>query len=444
MINLRHIDFRLLVMVTVIFFSCADNNHPSEENPAMDDILEVNVKEIPPGRSLYALVGAMLIDGTGAPPLENSCVLVKGQQIVFAGKNGGIDIPDSAEVIDLTGLTLLPGLIDAHYHDEDSDTLTTLYLRNGVTSVRDPGEWIESYDTLRASGKVLPRLFLAGPHLDFFPPAYPEDSYIVKDKEEAQLAVAHLRAQGATVIKVYYGLSIGMIREVCRTAKKVGIPVTAHLEITDARDAINAGLDGIEHITSFGTCLLPMRQVEKYKQDVMADKNARRKGRYEVWSSFNFDDSPEADSLIAFLKRKKTFISPTLAVFERRADKGDSVEVKGFENMLRFVGRAEAGGAVIVVGSHSYVPYAELGYAFHREMELLQEAGLAPMEVIVAATLQNARFFRSDRRLGSIEKDKLADLVVIEGNPLLDIKAMRNVKRVMLNGVWIERDITHF
>lgn len=437
MMKFGHIDFSVVLMIAVVQVSCGDNSHPSEENPAMNDIREVNANEILQGGSLYALVGATLVDGTGVPPMENSCVIVRNHQIVAVGKNGKVNIPNGAEILNLSGLTLVPGLIDAHYHDEDSDTLTTLYLRNGITSVRDPGEWIESYDTLRESGKVLPRLFLAGPHLDMFPPAYPEDSYIVRDEEEAQLAVHNLRARGATVIKIYYGLSIGMIREVCRTAKNLGIPVTAHLEITNARDAIRAGLDGIEHVTSFGTCLLPMREVERYKQSVMTDKNARQKGRYEIWSSFNFDKNLEADSLIAFLKSRKTFVSPTLAVFERRADRGDSIEVKGFANMLRFVGLAAAGGATMVVGSHSYVPYAEQGWALHREMELLHEAGLTPMEVIVAATLQNARFFRTDRRLGSIEKGKLADLVVVEGNPLLDIKALRNVKRVMLNGVWV-------
>jgi imidazolonepropionase-like amidohydrolase len=106
--------------------------------------------------------------------------------------------------------------------------------------------------------------------------------------------------------------------------------------------------------------------------------------------------------------------------------------------MMKFVGRARDGGVRIVAGSHSYVPYASLGHAYHREMELLAEAGLTPMEVIVAATIENARFFRIDERLGSIEAGKLADLVLIEGDPLKDIRTMRQVKRVMLNGAWVQ------
>ncbi|MEO5603740.1 MAG: amidohydrolase family protein [Cyclobacteriaceae bacterium] len=428
----------LFLVLAVILCSCDSGEKDGEVNPEVT-LFEVNKAEIPKGDKFIALVGATLIDGNGGEPLKNSCVLIRNNKIEWVGEAGDSDILEGADVIDVKGLTLLPGLIDAHYHNEDSYDLATLYLKNGVTSVRDPGEWIESYDSIRSSGKFIPRLFLAGPHFDTYPPAYPADSYLIKDASEARLAVVKFVGEGASVIKVYYGLSIAMIREICNVAHRYGVPVTAHLEITNARDAIDAGLDGIEHITSFGTCLLPLREAEKYKQHVMADNDARKRGRYEVWNSLNFENNPTADSLIQFLSDKKTFVSATLAVFERRADKSDSIEVKGFANMLKFVGAANRGGVRFVVGSHTYVPYAEFGFAFFRELELLKEAGLSNMEVIEAATMENARFFRIGERLGSIEKDKIADLILVEGDPLKDIRAMRNVKKVMLNGRWIEK-----
>ena len=427
---------RIIVLMCLVLSSCGSQTDLPGVT-SKNGIQEINASEIPKGDKVLALVGATLIDGKGGDPVRNSCVIIRNDKIQAVGTRAEIEVPAEAELTDISGLTLLPGLIDAHYHNEDSDILALMYLKNGVTAIRDPGEWIESYDTLRKAGHALPRLFLAGPHLDTYPPAYPADSYIVKDAGEAALAVTKFARQGATVIKVYYGLSLDMIREVCSTAHTYGLPVTAHLEVTDARDAIDAGLDGIEHVTSFGACLIPMRYAETYKQNVLADNNARRRGRYEVWASLDLETNRAADSLIRFLARKKTFVSPTLAVFERRSDRGDTIEVKGFSNMLKFVGDAHHEGVRMVVGSHSFVPYAELGYAYHREMELLHEAGLSNMEVIVAATLENARFFRIEERLGSIEPGKLADLVLVEGDPLQDISAMRNVKQVMLNGAWV-------
>ena len=133
-----------------------------------------------------------------------------------------------------------------------------------------------------------------------------------------------------------------------------------------------------------------------------------------------------------------TFVSPTLAVFERRSDRGDSVEVNGFANMLKFTGKVKKQGGKVVVGSHTYSPYSERGGAYYREMELLREAGLNPMEIIVAATMENARFFRIDERLGSIEEGKIADLILLRENPLEDLKALESLEKVMLNGVFLE------
>jgi imidazolonepropionase-like amidohydrolase len=156
-----------------------------------------------------------------------------------------------------------------------------------------------------------------------------------------------------------------------------------------------------------------------------------------VWNRINVPNNEVADSLCRFLAEKKIFLSPTLAAFEKRPGEGDSTEVNAFRNMLAFMGLAKKAGVRIVVGSHTYVAYAEYGYAYFREMELLHEAGLTPMEVIVSATMENARYFRVDDRLGSIEKGKLADIVVVDGDPMKDIRSMRNVKRVMINGAWV-------
>jgi imidazolonepropionase-like amidohydrolase len=406
------------------------------EPPQRFIIHEVNEMEISPGQQHIALVGARLIDGTGNAPFENATILIRNNQIEAVGTKEQVKIDPGVTVVDVTGLTIVPGLIDAHYHNEESLEMAARFLQHGVTAVRDPGEWIEAYDKVRAAGQPIPRLFLTGPHFDAYPPAYPGDAYIVQDSEEARLAVKRFATQGATAFKVYFGLPVGTIKAVCDEAHALGRPVTGHLEIASAIDAINAGLDGIEHITSFGTSLIPVRDAEAYRQQVIGNDDARRRGRYEMWNSIDLTGE-KADSLIHFLKRKGTFVSPTLAIYERQFGGNDTVSVVGFRKMVAFTGRLHKGGVQIVVGSHTWVPYAEVGLAYCREMELLQEAGMTPLEIIHAATLRNARFFRIDERLGSIEVGKIADLVVVSGDPLDDIRNMRQVQKVMLNGHWV-------
>ncbi|ACT93628.1 amidohydrolase family protein [Dyadobacter fermentans] len=434
-----HRIFRHVVYVAVILalVRCTVNRRAVDSAAY---IREVNHKEIASESGIIAIIGATIIDGTGNVPLHSGCVIVENGLITAAGSMKNTVIPPRAQVVDAAGLTLLPGFIDAHFHLDGVHNLPARFLLNGVTSLRDPGAWIEAYDGERAGSEPVPRLFLAGPHLDMFPPAYPRDAYVVRDAGEAVRQVNRLADRGASVIKVYYRLPPAIIREVCKAAHARGLPVTAHLEITEAREAIEAGLDGIEHITSFGLSLVPQRAGERYRQMVMADNNARKQGRYDIWKSIN-PDSPMTDSLGIFLKSKGTFVTPTLGAFEYQAADGqplDTARLEGFLKMKKITGKLHRAGAKIVVGSHSMIPYAETGWAFQREMELLVASGLSPAEVITAATMQNARFFRIDKRLGSIEKGKQADLILIKGNPLNDISACRNVTRAMLNGVWIK------
>jgi len=426
--------------LSLILLVCpiTDAQRQIAEQPRRHSMREINKVARPEGSQPIAIVGATLIDGRGGAPISDSAVVIRDDRIVAAGKRDSTPVPKGAEVIDASGLSLLPGFIDSHFHIDGDSVLPALFLTRGVTSVRDPGQWIEAYDAVQKSGAPIPRLFLAGPHLDTPPPAYPADSFIVRDAEETRAAVNRFIDQGASVIKVYFRLPLGLIKVVTETAHARGVPVTAHLEIVDAMDAIRAGIDGVEHVTSFGAALIPLREAEKYRQAVLADNNARRDGRYKMWSGID-PDSPRVKQALDLIVKRGVFISATLAVFERREGDQNTTEAhtRGFKNMLRFVGMAKRAGARVVVGSHSNVPHAERGWAYHREVELFVESGMTPMEAIVAATMENARFFRIDDRLGGVEAGKLADLVLVEGDPLKEIGALRRIKRVMLNGKWV-------
>ncbi|WP_437590053.1 amidohydrolase family protein [Sorangium sp. So ce1000] len=412
---------------------------PSRARALLPPAAEVNAVARGDAARTVAIIGATLIDGRGGPALPNAAVVVRGDRIVAAGARDAVDVPLGAEIVEAAGQTLLPGLIDAHFHLDGDNGLLALYLKHGVTSLRDPGAWIEAYDAARATPVPIPRLFLTGPHLDWPPPAYPSDAMLVRDPVEARRAVDDLVTRGASGIKIYFRLPLGMIEVVTAAAHERGVITTAHLETVDARDAVRAGLDGVEHVTSFGQSLVPPREAERYRQAVIADNSARRNGRYQMWSGI-VADSPPAVELMELLVSRSTFVTPTLAIFERRAGEEGASEayVRGFANMMAFVGAARRAGVRIVVGSHSSVPHAERGRAYQREIELLVESGLTPMETLVAGTLESARFLQIADRLGSVERGKVADLILVDGDPLKDISAMRRVKRVMLNGLWVE------
>jgi imidazolonepropionase-like amidohydrolase len=408
------------------------------QKPIQKPIKSLNEAELPQGTGTIAIVNVLLIDGNGGQAISNASVLVKGNKIIAAGPSKSIQIPQGTEIIQGKGMSILPGLIDSHFHIDGTEELPSLFLQNGITSLRDPGLWIEVYDQVRKSGRHNPRLFLSGPHLDGSPPAYPNDAYVVRDEAEAIRQVNEVADQGSTLIKIYFRTPPGLIKAITDAAHKRGIPVTGHLEITEAKHAIEAGLDGIEHITSFGLSLTPKREAEKYRQSMLADNNYRKQGRYESWAAIDLN-SPAADSLTRFLIRKGTYVSPTLAIFEYQPGKGtvDSIKLKGFDQMMKLTSKLQKGGVNIVVGSHGMVPYAEKGWAYQREMELFVESGMSNSAVIHAATMVNARFFRIEKELGSIEKGKLADLILVRGNPLEDIKVMRNIEKVMINGVFV-------
>jgi Amidohydrolase family len=395
----------------------------------------------------------LLVDGTGGAPVSDARIVITGDRITAVGPAATVSAPDDAEHVDLTGRTVLPGLVDAHFHIDNRppDTKLALHqLANGVTAFRDPGQWDEYFTGLiarmEAEGLRAPRIHRIGPHIDGpGPTPYPNDSVVARDADEARFYAERAIAQGATAIKIYYRLPLGSAKaviDVCRDRHAIS---TAHLELLEAGALFDYGLTGVEHVTSLGPSLLPQVERERYRQAVLADNAARSDGRYRVFAGIDLD-GPDARALWKIIGRRRPFLDPTLAVFERRPGVSDDkakpavveMRAKGFRKMVEATRRAADAGARIVMGGHSGVPFARRGEAPWREIELLVEAGLTPMQAILAATATGAAFLGRDRDLGTVEPGKLADLIVLRGNPLARISDIRTVERVLAGGAWVD------
>jgi imidazolonepropionase-like amidohydrolase len=399
------------------------------------------------------LENVRIIDGTGAPPIENGRVVIDGDRITLVGPAATVPTPPGAERVDLAGRTVIPGLIDVHFHIENDPKLALRQLSYGVTAFRDPGQWNDKFDELRrmiaADDLPGPRIFTTGPHIDGEHPAYPADSVIARDPEEARRQAEISVQQGASALKIYFRLPFASAKAVIDVCQARRIPCTAHLELLDAGELIAAGLHGVEHITSFGLSVLPRREAEAYRQAVLSDNDARREGRYRIFAAANLD-GPEALALYAVLRERKPWVDPTLAVFERRADRRPAdvrlevfpVLLSGFLKMKQLTRRVAREGARVVVGGHTSVPFASRGEAPWRELELLVESGFTPLEAITAATATAADFLYRGSELGTLRAGLKADIVVLREDPSRDISAVRSVDRVMLNGRWI--DVTRY
>jgi imidazolonepropionase-like amidohydrolase len=398
-----------------------------------------------------AIVGATLIDGTGAAPVADAAVVIHNGRIVAAGPRAKVKIPKHANVVNARGKTILPGLWDMHAHFEQVEW-GPIYLAAGVTTVRDCGNEFEFITAVRdavAQGRGLgPRLLLAGVVDGSGPLMLGVER--VDTPEQARMWVDRYHAAGFQQMKIYSSVKLEEVKAVADEAHRLGMTVTGHVpEGLTAYQVIEAGQDQINHIG--------------YIADIMRaslPEGAARQERYKAAVEINLE-SPEAQKALAFLKEHHTVVDPTMALMEfftattakppagfepgvnkvapELAEQLTDVEPptdrsaigeKVFEKEVAIVGALHRAGIPIVAGTDQTVP----GYSLHREMEIYVQAGFTPMEAIQAATIVSARVMGLDKELGTVEKGKRGDLILIDGNPLEDIRKTRNVEYVITNG----------
>lgn len=363
--------------------------------------------------TIIALTNGSLIDGTGAPVIHDAVVIIKGERLLAVGNPSEISIPAEAQIVDLQGGTILPGFINAHVHQGFIENNLRAWAFDGVTTVRDLGgpRAFGLRDSLSADPRNA-RLIAAGPMvtvLDGYPDIFwGGGGLIVDSPEDARNKVGQLLDDGADIIKVsletggIFGmvglnswpiLSPAQLNAVVETAHRRGTRVSAHVtNWPQLKLALDAGVNDIAHIVT----------------------------------------TEVSDALIRRMVDNRVYWVPT---FELMAGmRPPNAQRVLFDNLRRFV----AAGGNVALGTD----FAGANMTFQlgmptREMEYMQAAGMTPMQIIVAATKNAAYVCNREKDLGTLEKGKIADIIVVKGDPLQDIHSLTHIQYVFHSGVQI-------
>ena len=431
------------------------------------------VKEVAQTAGLV-IEGGTLIDGAGNAPQSNAVIVIQGNKIVSVGEKGKLSYPPGARLIEVSGKFILPGLIDMHVHW--ADWMPELFLAHGITSAVDLAstDWtLEQRDALMDGRLAGPRLFASlGP----FAGRLLWDRAL-REVETAQMARRLVREAGAgrakyALTKVYTELTPDQLQAVVEESHRAGRNVIAHLGSLDARQAAEAGVDALAHASGVALATIPDPIKAEQLRCCVKIGISIEFPQFLMYHAFM--DPGNADDLIALLVRKNVRLEPDLintcrwAAPHRQTWLADDARLlddpdlryipassrdrmlfnkpledlngeeraqlrRGYDNLQSFIRKFVEAGGIVLAGSDT-AAFVVPGISLHRELELLVDVGLSPMQAIQAATRNNAEFLQEEQ-LGTIQPGKLADLIVITKDPLADIRNTNSVEMVLKDGI---------
>jgi imidazolonepropionase-like amidohydrolase len=458
---------RLLSMMVLATFAMGATAHAQNKPPAI------------------VIQHVTVIDVRAGKPIADQTVVVENGRITTVATGMSVKMPAGTKAVDGTGKFLIPGLWDMHVHAAwpGLDGLfAPLFVANGVTGVRDMygapfaiAAWKQKY----YGGEPWPRMIGAGHILDGPRPVWP-GSAVAGNAEEAKAAVDRLHAAGADFIKVYTKLPRDAYFAALDEAKKIGTYCAGHVpDAVTVAEASDHGQRSIEHLTGVAMdCSSEAEKLHAERAAAAADTTAGK--LFKTWSGqasriVSTQDPKRAADLFATLKRNHTWMVPTFTVLRSMSSMNDSVFAadprvkympaqiadgwdwkkdfrfrartpedwangrKSFKLSMQIVGAMNQAGVPILAGTDMLNPFTFPGFSLHDELGLLNEAGLSPAEALRAATLSPAVFMNATDSLGTVEKGKRADLVLLDDNPLDDIQNVRKVNAVVLNGRLYDR-----
>jgi imidazolonepropionase-like amidohydrolase len=429
----------------------------------------------------FVFTHVTVIDATGAPAKPDMTVVIIGDRIAQIGPTREIRGPRDAQVVDASGKFLIPGLWDMHVHWYLKDYLP-LFIANGVTGVRQmwgmPVHHLWRKE-IEKGALLSPRLVIASPIVDGPKPIWP-GSIAVGSEADAREAVRKLKQDGADFIKVYSLLPREAYFAIADEAKRQGLPFAGHVpQSVSVAEASDAGQSSIEHLNGvLGASSTREDELRKGFKDALSNLTqsqsppASSRTRPLMLETF----SPEkAAALFARLKGNHTWQCPTMTVLRNIASLDDpnsrndprlkympsqirsmwdpttDFRFKGrtaedfelarlvYKKQVELVGMMRRAGVEFLAGTDALNPYCFPGFSLHDELALLVQAGLTPMESLQTATLNPARYLGKEKDLGTIEKGKLADLVLLDANPLQDINNTQKINAVVVGGKLIPK-----
>ena len=424
---------------------------------------------------LIVIQGGTLIDGTGRPPLADAVIAFQDGRIREVGKRGEVSVPQGAEVIDAKGKTILPGLIDGHCHLRD--WMGELYLHFGITTCptisNNPADWVIAQREGARNGTIRgPRVWAAGNVIDGPPPEglgglrRQRSSIIVESEEEARKAVRMLAEKGVDGFKLFERLKPQVAKAAAEEAHRLGKPVIGHsLDIFAAADA---SYQSVEHSWSalFTSIQDPKKKSEldiarmtgkistaeahAYMEPAMFDRIiktmlAKNMHWSTTWGTTFRPLSPRAAEMrqleSALLKDPGLRYLPSYipkdsdrlyALFETATPEQRARLTAGYQMVQDFARRFVAAGGKIHFGSDP--DYILAAYGLHVELQLAVEAGLTPLQAIQGVSLNVAEAWGKQKDYGSVEKGKVADIVIVNGDPMKDISATQQVEKLFMDG----------
>lgn len=439
----------------------------------------------PTGKSLSLVFNHVtVIDMTGAPPKADMTVVVVGNRIAALGKTGTVRVPKGAQVVDATGEYLIPGLWDMHVHvfakrrREKYDF--PLFIANGVTSIREMWTAVDQMPQVNLWRKefyehpgTLPRFAAVGTLVDGLPKIW-KDSDTVSTPDEARLMVGKLKAGGVDFFKVYENLSREAYFAIAAEARKQHLPFAGHVpERITWREASDAGQRSIEHLTGIANIYYDCPTIEAMAKKDLPEAIATGSPDLPfIKQALELCDEKKAFALFQHLAKNDTWQVPTLifqktviidaetlyrderlkyipggketfrgdywSKFRRTPAEWDNLRMKR-ERSFAVVRMMHRAGVKFMAGTDVGNPYIYPGFSLHEELALFIEAGFTPMEALQTATRNPAKFLGMLDSLGTIEKRKFADLVLLEANPLENISNTQRINAVVVNGRYLSK-----